>query len=746
MVTLAKWVEASLTERCADKSKNGASAQPSREAVAVVGMACRYPGGCDTPEGFWTFLQQGRTAVGLVPAGRWLPGNDPVGDWAGGDGRHWGGILSEPFPWAFDAAFFGIPPTEAQALDPQQRLLLETAWRACEDAGLVPDPTGGRPVGVFVGISTADFGARLWDSTSAPVNQFTATGVSFAAAAGRLSYTFGFEGPCLAIDTACSSSLVAVHQACTALRAGECEAVLVAGVNALLTPHLYECLGSMALLSAGGRCKAFDAAGDGYVRAEGCGAVVLKLAERARRDGDRIHALLPGSAVNQDGRSNGLTAPSQRAQVRVVERALAAAGLSGTDVDYVEAHGTGTPLGDVIELGALIEAYGAGRHSDAPLLVGSVKTNIGHLEAGAGMAGLIKAILAVRHGEIVPHLHLTRPTPNVDWENAGLRVPTQTTPWPAGDRPRRAAVSAFGFSGTNAHVIVEEAPSEPAPRPAGDAPVLLPLSARTPSALGALAATLADWLEATPCHLPDVGLTLATRRAVFAHRLAVVGATPAELASRLRNAATPQDSPPDGESARQNLEALARLWTEGGEIDWTRVFGSSDARMTSLPGHPFEPQRYWPDPVVNDVRPPRAGSPRPDPRPIQPVSVIARQGPEALRAFIDERARRVLSDQPLEPLDPDLPLLEQGFTSLTAMELRNILERDLETTVPPTFFFNYPTISSMAALFAGASPRQGKAPMPELPPPETAQPGYGYLDDLSEEDLAVLIDREVSLP
>jgi acyl transferase domain-containing protein len=673
-------------------------------------------------------------AVDLIPTGRWLRGSGSARDGTGDGCRHWGGLLSAPFPWAFDAAFFGVPPTEAEALDPQQRLLLETAWRACEDAGLVPDPNGGRPVGVFVGISTADFGARLWESESAAFNPFTATGVSFAAAAGRLSYTFGFEGPCLAIDTACSSSLVAVHQACNALRMGECEAALVAGVNALLTPHLYGCLGRMGLLSAEGRCKAFDASGDGYVRAEGCGAVVLKMAERARQDGDRILALLCGTAVNQDGRSNGLTAPNRLAQVRVIERALAAAGLSTGDVDYVEAHGTGTPLGDVIELGALIDTYGAGRDRLAPLLVGSVKTNIGHLEAGAGMAGLIKAILSVQHGEIAPHLHLTRPTPRVNWAEAALRVPTQLTPWPAIERPRRAAVSAFGFSGTNAHVIVEEVVSETAAGSGVGGPVLLPLSARTPAALDTLAATLADWLEATPCSLADVGLTLATRRTVFANRRAVVGATPAELAARLRNEAPPQCSPPGGDPNQRKLEELARLWAEGGEIDWARLYGSSGARMTSLPGHPFQRQRYWPDPVVDEDRPP------------QPVTAVARQRAGSLRAFIDERARRVLSDEPLDPLDPDLPLLEQGFTSLAAMELGKILERDLGTTVPSTFLFNYPTINSMAAFFTGEVAQQSKAEVPELPPSETAHPEYDYLDDLSEEDLEVLIDREVSVP
>ncbi len=710
-------------------------------------MGCQYPGGCDSPESYWAFLRQGGFAVCEIPSGRWPQEiYDPDSHRPGKSVSRWGGFLPDPFPGAFDAAFFDIPPKEAQALDPQQRLLLETAWRACEDAGLVPDPANGLPVGVFVGIGTADYhGAQLWRPGLTAIDHFTATGASFAAAAGRLSYVFGFEGPSLAIDTACSSSLVAVHQACQALRLGECEAALVAGVNALLTPNLYVCLTAMGLMSADGRCKAFDASGDGYVRAEGCGAVVLKMVDRSRRDGDRILALLRGSAVNQDGRSNGLTAPSRQAQARVIEQALARADLLPRDIDYVEAHGTGTPLGDVIELRALLDTYAAGRDPAAPLLVGSVKTNIGHLEAGAGIAGLIKAIQCIRHGEIPPHLHMDRPTPGVNWAEAPLQVPTSLTPWPRTGRPRRAGVSAFGFSGTNAHVIVEEAGVEERVEALSPGPILLPISARTPAALEALAATLAEWLEASPRNLADVGLTLGAGRTAFAHRRAVVGATPAELAARLRGETALWAASADEEPMRRKLDELARLWTAGGTVDWDRLYGPLGARKTAVPGHPFERQPYWLDPVMGGCGNAGPDGAAPEPVPVPSTAgILARGSAQAMRAFLDERARRVLSDRPLAPLDPDLALLEQGFTSMMAMELRKTLETDLAIAVPSTFFFNYPSINRMAEFLLGELPQPVKPPQ-EAPVSISHQAAdeFAFLDDLSDEDLETLIDREV---
>jgi len=512
---------------------------PTDDPICIVGLGCRLPPDSDSAEAFWRFLRQGGSAIRPVPPERW----DASGFAASGPARpgtsvsRWGGFLDESFPAGFDAAFFDISPAEAQGLDPQQRLLLEVAWGALEDAGLTPDRVAeDGNVGVYVAISTSDYqGARIWHSDPSGIDAFAATGAAFAAAAGRLSYTLGFEGPCLAIDSACSSSLVALHQAAQALRAGECDAALVAGVNALLAPNLYVGLSQLGVLSADGRCKAFDASGDGYVRAEGAGAVLLMPLSRARALGCRVLGLIRGSAVNQDGKSNGLTAPRRAAQEKVITRALARAGLSPADIGYIEAHGTGTPLGDVVEMAALAATYGTGRDPADPLRIGSVKTNIGHLEAGAGIAGLIKALLCLRHGEIPPHLHLSSPSPHIPWGQYPFRVPTELTPWPQGDKPRRAGVSSFGFSGTNAHVILEEAPRElpragvPAP-----GPQVLPLSARSPEALRALTERVAEYLETSAAPLADIAHTAGAGRSHFGFRLAAVGSSGSEIAQGLR--------------------------------------------------------------------------------------------------------------------------------------------------------------------------------------------------------------------
>ncbi len=710
------------------------------DAVAIIGAACQYPGGGYDPEAFWQFLRDGRSAVGEVPPDRWgavFYSADP--DAPGKSASRWGGFLPAPFPGGFDAAFFDISPAEAQALDPQQRLLLEVGWRALESAGVATDPESGRPIGVFVAISTTDYhGAKLWQPGLAAIDPFTATGASFAAAAGRLSYSFGFNGPSLSVDTACSSSLVAFHLACQSVRQGECEAALVAGVNALLAPNLYVCLSKMGLMSRDGRCKAFDATGDGYVRAEGCGALVLKPLGQACRDGDRVLAVCRGSAVNQDGRSNGLTAPSRPAQEAVIRRALAAAGLGFADVDYVEAHGTGTPLGDAIELNALANTYARGRDRAAPLLVGSVKTNIGHLEAGAGMAGLIKAVQCLQHGEIPPHLHLRQPTPHLAWDEVALAVPTAPTPWPASDRPRRAAVSSFGFSGTNAHAVLEAPPPPPARNRPPPGAVALPISARSPAALDELAEALARWLEAEPRDLADVAFTLGAGRTVFPHRRAVVGADAAELAAGLRGKAA---QPADGDPWRSRLLELARLWAVGEPVDWARLYRAFGARKLPLPGHPFNRQHYWSSPVVGAP----AACPAPSvQRPAAAPPAAIPQGLDAWRRMVDGLVRRVLSDQPLTSLDPDQALIEQGFTSLLGLELRRQLEAVLARPVPATLLYNYPSINRIAELFATAPPESGRGAGEAPPTPAGGEfESLDALDDLSVEQLLSLIQREV---
>jgi acyl transferase domain-containing protein len=443
--------------------------QARRDPIAIVGMSCRFPGGADDPAAFWELLRSGTDAITDIPRDRWdldayydADPRTPGKMYA----RHGGFITGVD---QFDPQFFEIAPKEAAALDPQHRLLLELTWQAFADAGLPRECVTGINAGVFVGITNHDYERVLTRAGGdARVDAYFSSGNTLNAAAGRLAYVFGLRGPAIAIDTACSSSLVAVHLACQSLRRGECELAVAAGVNLILSPEGHIALSRARMVAPDGRCKTFAAAADGYVRGEGGGVVILKRLSDALAAGDAPLAIIRGSAVNQDGASGGFTVPSRTAQQALLRRALDDAGLDARDVSYVEAHGTGTPLGDPIEAGALADVYGAQRSKAQPLLIGSLKTNIGHLESAAGIAGLIKVALAVGHDEIPPHLHFDEPSPHIPWSDVPLRVVTEATPWPAATR--RAGLSAFGASGTNAHVIVEAASASRAVRPTPPVP------------------------------------------------------------------------------------------------------------------------------------------------------------------------------------------------------------------------------------------------------------------------------------
>jgi acyl transferase domain-containing protein len=498
----------------------------------VIGIGCRFPGGADDPAAFWRILREGRDTVGDVPAERWDTQALFDADLAvpGKMNARQGGFLARID--GFDAGFFGISPREAAALDPQQRLLLEVAWEALEHAGIAPDRLRGSSTGVFVGMSTHDYsGLQLHAGELDRLGAYDGTGNALSAGAGRLSYFFDWRGPSLTVDTACSSSLVAAHLACRSLRAGESSLALAGGVNLVLSPELSVAFTKAGMLSPDSRCRSFDASANGFVRAEGCGFVVLRRLSDALAAGDTVLAVIKGSAVNQDGRSNGLTAPSGPAQEQVIAQALADAGLSGAEIDYVEAHGSGTALGDPIEAQALGAALGADR--PRPLLLGSLKTNFGHLEAAAGVAGLAKVVLALHHREVPPSLHFATPSPHIPWARLSMAVPTQATPWPQLEAPRRAGVSSFGFTGTNAHLVLEQAPERISEAAPARGLHLLPLSAADPAALGELVGRYAAVLQADGVDVAGICATAALGRSHLAERLAVVGKDAAALAQAL---------------------------------------------------------------------------------------------------------------------------------------------------------------------------------------------------------------------
>ncbi|SKA37264.1 Acyl transferase domain-containing protein [Chitinophaga eiseniae] len=550
--------------------------QGADEKIAVIGMGCRFPGAADSPAAFWELLQQQRSGVTVVPEDRW-----PVDRYYSTDEdetgkmytRH-GGFIAQADQ--FDPVFFGISPREAAAMDPQQRLLLEVCWEAMEHAGIRPSSLRGTDTGVFVGLGTDDYQQIVEDHTPPALfeDAFSTLGLQRSVAAGRIAYLFDFHGPVLQLDTACSSSLLSVHQACQHLLLGECSLALAGGVNLMLSPDTTIRLCRMKALSPTGQCHAFDETADGYVRGEGAGMIVLKRLSDAQRDGDTVLAVIKGSAVNHDGQSNGLTAPNGIAQQQVIRKALQQAGVEPHTVQYVEAHGTGTKLGDPVEAQALHAVYGQSRIAGNPLLLGAVKSNIGHLEAAAGIAGLIKTVLSLQQRQLPATLNFNTPSSYIPWKEMQLKVVDRPTAWPTVSTPRRAAISSFGLSGTNVHVILEEAPvltaKDVVPAPLVQRPSWpLTLSAKSPAALQSLAARYAAALETTTDTLADIACSTFTTRDAFPYRIAFSAAAIDEAARRLRayheNAYTEEVlsgrvQPRDGQ--------LVWLFTGGGSQYW----------------------------------------------------------------------------------------------------------------------------------------------------------------------------------
>jgi acyl transferase domain-containing protein/acyl carrier protein len=565
------------------QAKLEASQKEKSEPIAIIGMGCRFPGGANDPNSYWQLLCEGRDAIREVPASRWNIDDyyDPDPEAPGKMATRWGGFIEDVDQ--FDPQFFGISPREAISMDPQQRLLLEVAWQALEQAGYSPDQIFGSQTGVFVGICNHDYSHLLiTPGKTTDIDVYTATGSAFSIASGRLSYVLGLRGPSVSIDTACSSSLVATHLAVQSLRNRECGMALAAGVNLILWPETTIILSQSKMLAPDGRCKAFDARADGFIRSEGCGVIVLKRLSDAVADRDNILAIIRGSAINQDGRSNGITAPNGPSQESVIRAALKDAGIEPRQVGYVETHGTGTSLGDPIEIQALGKVMRDGHSEENPVIIGSVKTNVGHLESAAGVAGLIKLVLTLQHGEVPPHLHLQKPNPYIAWDEYPVRIPRTLTPFGQDGAQRFAGISSFGFSGTNVHMVLEDAARPHIDLPEIERPAhIFTLSAKNEAALKESAAHFEDYLGRNPSEaIADICYTTNVGRSHFKYRLAIV-------AGELKDI---QDNIAVFESGRRSKNLFAGQMQENRPPEIVFMFTGQGAQQAGMGRQLYETQ------------------------------------------------------------------------------------------------------------------------------------------------------------
>jgi acyl transferase domain-containing protein len=710
MDTTLSPVKRALMALEAMQTKLDALEYAKREPIAIIGMGCRFPGGADSPEAFWQILRDGTDAITDVPEDRWdmEAFYDSNPDIPGKIYTRKGGFLSQVD--TFNPQFFGICATEAKSLDPQQRLLLEVSWEALENANQPSEKLHNSLTGVFIGICSNDYNNMIWKGGATQVDAFCATGNALSIAAGRISYALGLKGPSLAIDTACSSSLVALHLACQQLRNRECNLALAGGVHLLLSPETSVAFARTRMLDPDGRCKTFDADANGYVRGEGCGVIILKRLSDALADGDNIAAVIRGSAVNHNGRSSSLVAPHGPSQQTLIRQALENAGVEASQVSYVEVQGTGTSLGQPIEVEALGAVYCKNRTQDNPLVISSVKTNIGHLEAASGMASLIKVILAMQHQKIPPHLHFHRPNPYIDWDKLPVKVPTELLPWKSGEDKRFAGVSAFGFSGTNAHILLESAPLKEHPKSSKSGLQLLTLSAKTQESLVELTKQYVKYLGShLELNLGDICFTANTRRSHFQYRLAVIASSTDELANKLSafivgkeveglvkgKAISSSEFDLSSLDILTNdrekfLTLLASSYISGAKIDWSIVNKDDSCQFLQLPNYPWQRQRYWVDKYQSQQQPQNPNQSQHQAK-ISPSSITAKE----IQAWLISQIARELGMEP-DDINIKVPFDSYGLDSVLAISIASAGQNFLGLRVYPLMLVHYPTIELLS--------------------------------------------------
>lgn len=723
---------------------------PQAQPIAIIGIGCRFPG-AGSPEEFWRLLDQGADPIREVPPERWEVDAfyDEQLAALGKMNTKWGGFLDQLD--GFDPAFFGVSSGEAASMDPQQRLLLEVTWEALEYAGLAPGKLAGTRGSVFIGIAGNEYGSLCF-SDPQKINAYTLTGNLASVATNRLSYFFDLSGPSVSVDTACSSSLVAVHMAAQSLRAGESDVAIAGGVNLILSPNTTVAMSQVWIMSSSGRCRSFDAEADGYVRGEGCGIVILKRLADALDDGDNVLAVLRGSAVNQDGRGLGLTVPNAKAQEAVIREALKNAGVEPGQVDYVEAHGIGSALPDTTEAQALKAVFGVERREDLPCLIGSVKTNIGHLEAASGIAALIKAVLCLQHQSISPHLHFKQLHPDIAANGFPFLIPTERHALPAVNRLRLFGVNSFGIGGTNAHIVLEEAPIQIPDTEIQRTHELLMLSAKSETALHNLATRYVAYLSLHPdVSLSDLCYTAQFGRAHFARRLAVVADSSEEMRQRLslwiestpltsaiagcadnlvrnmederegvaenamtgstfsasetHNVGAVDSSARQRDERRRMLEAKGRIYVSVAEMETLEPDSNHRRRRLVLPTYPFDRKRCW---ISASSQTQSAGdTAHPETKHQTALLLELNATPsyqrwEVLVEYVRHEVAESLGLDANQPLDLTRGFFDMGMTSLMTIDLHSRLQAGLgpSYSLPATLIFDYSSVTALSTHLA----------------------------------------------